>query len=69
MNDWQKIHSTDKLHQADIIMHLLEEKGFNPVLINKKDTNYHIGLYEIYVIRTFVLDSIKAISEETDFNK
>ncbi len=67
MNGWEKIYATGESVRAYIIKGLLEEKQLNPVLINKKDSAYQIGNYEIYVLQENVLKAIKTIADETGF--
>lgn len=67
MSKWQRIFRTEKYHLADLVVSVLEEKGFHPVLVNKKDSAYQIGMYEVYVAPESVLKAIKVISDEIRF--
>jgi len=49
MNDWKRIYSTPLQHLALMVESALEQANFHPVVINKKDTSYHFGFYEIFV--------------------
>ena len=67
MNQWQKIYATGESVRAYIVKAILEEKELHPVLVNKKDSAYQIGNYEIYVLPENVLKAIKTIADETGF--
>jgi len=67
MEGWQKIYSTDLPFRAEIVRLRLERQEYNPVLLNKKDSSYLFGNYEVYVAREYVLDAIKIISDELRF--
>ena len=67
MMQWQKIYATGESVRAYIVKSLLEEKELKPVLLNKKDSVYQIGNYEIYVLQENVLKAIKTIADETGF--
>ena len=41
--------------------------NMNPVLLNKKDTAYHLGHFEVHVSPDFVLKAIKIIKDDIKF--
>ncbi|HXA00662.1 MAG TPA: hypothetical protein VNW99_01670 [Cytophagaceae bacterium] len=67
MEGWQKIYSTDMPFRAEIVRFRLERQKYNPVLLNKKDSSYLFGNYEVYVACEHVLKAIKIISDELWF--
>lgn len=67
MNNWQKVYSTPTLHRAEIVRAILEENQLNPILVNKKDSTYLFGNYEVYVSPNQVLSAIKIITDEIQF--
>lgn len=68
ISDWQKVFSTDQLHQAEIVKSVLREHHMNPVLINKKDSSYHnFGEIEIHVSSEFSLRARQIIEKEINF--
>lgn len=69
MNNWKRIYHTKQAYRAEIVKAVLEDNGMQPVLINKKDSNYHFGYYEIYVAPDFVLPAIKIINDEITFGE
>ena len=46
---WLKIHTADEEYQGQIIKGLLENHGLHPVLMDKKDDEFRIGVVEIYI--------------------
>lgn len=46
---WEKIFETSFQHRAEIVRDYLEQQGFSAVIINKQDSSYHFGKYELYV--------------------
>jgi hypothetical protein len=67
MHNWQIIYSTEKPFRAELVKSVLEEREYQPVLVNKKDTSYLFGNYEIYVAPKYVLNAIKIIKDELRF--
>jgi hypothetical protein len=67
MKGWQKIYSSEMPFRAEIVRLTLERQNYNPVLLNKKDSSYLFGNYEVYVARKHVLKAIKIISDELRF--
>ncbi len=47
--NWSKVFESPHQHQAQIIHDYLIEKNIVSVILNKKDTNYHWGRYEVLV--------------------
>lgn len=46
---WIKVFSANEEYQAEVIKSLLENNGLLPVLLDKKDDEFRIGVAEIYV--------------------
>lgn len=67
MAKWLKVFFSDSRHRAEIVRSVLEDNDLNPVIVNKKDTAYHIGHYEIYVGPEDVLKAIKIIKDDIRF--
>ena len=47
--DWVLIHTSDKLHEIEIIRGVLDTNGILAMVIDKKDSAYLFGEYELYV--------------------
>lgn len=48
-DNWEKIFETSFQHRAEIVQDYLEQQGISAVIINKQDSSYHFGKYELYV--------------------
>lgn len=46
---WIKVFTADEEYQAEVIKSLLENNGFLPVLLDKKDDEFRLGVAEVYV--------------------
>jgi hypothetical protein len=68
MKDWQIVYKSENSPRAEIVKAILEDKDLNPVLISKKDSNYHFGLFEIYVSPDNVMLALKIIQTEIKFD-
>jgi hypothetical protein len=67
MAKWQKVYSDRLLHKAEIVKAVLEDNNLTPVIINKQDSNYKFGYFEIYVTPDEVIKAIKLIEDEISF--
>ncbi|MEM6965238.1 MAG: DUF2007 domain-containing protein [Bacteroidota bacterium] len=60
---WLKIYSANEEYQAEVIKSLLESHGLHPVLLDKKDDEFRLGVAEVYVAPEEA-DKAKLIIEE-----
>ena len=67
MNDWQKVYSTEKIYRAEIVKDTLANHNIVAVVIDKKDTAYQFGHYEVHVKTDDVLWAIKLIENDIQF--
>jgi hypothetical protein len=67
MSNWQKVFSDNLEYRAEIVRAVLDDKGLNPVLINKKDSTYHFGQFEVHVEPSDVLEALKIIRDDIKF--
>ncbi len=67
MKDWQIVYKSDNTHRAEMVKAILQENDLSPVLINKKDSNYHFGLFEVYVSPDNVIRALKIIDNDIKF--
>lgn len=67
MENWNKVYATNKFHEAEIVKGVLEEQDIQAVVLNKKDSAYHFGLFEIHVKKDSVLKAIKIIQDDVRF--
>ena len=64
MSKWQSVYKSRLLYKAEIVKGILTEKGLNPILIDKQDSAYKIGYFEVMVNPEEVLNAIKIIENE-----
>lgn len=64
MKRWQKVFDTVDMHRAEIVKDILIENEINAVVVNKKDSSYHLGYFEVQVNQDDVLKSIKIIKDQ-----
>ena len=57
MKDWVCIYTSQKLQDAEMTKGLLSFNEINSVVINKQDSSYMFGYFEVYVNRD---DAVKA---------
>jgi hypothetical protein len=67
MKDWQIIYKTGNGFHAEMVKGILDENEMQPVLVDKKDTSYHFGLFEIYVAPENVMRALKIIEHDIRF--
>lgn len=64
---WEVIYRTSTGYKADILIALLEEVNIPGVIINKQDSSYLFGEFEVYVHRDDVLTARQVVNKiETD---
>ncbi len=68
MKNWQKVFETENNIRASMVRDLLQEKGLNPIIVNKKDSSLNnFGQLEILVSPEDVLHALKLINEDINF--
>jgi len=67
MSNWQKVYEDSSSHRAEIVKAVLDDRDMNPVLVNKKDSSYQFGQFEVHVAPDHVLRAIKIVKEEIKF--
>lgn len=68
MQSWIKVFEDQNQIRAEIVKGVLEESGISAVVMNKKETVYHVfGTYEVLVPNENVLDAMKLIQNEITF--
>ncbi len=49
LDKWEKVMVTEVNSKAELSRMVLENNGVQAVLLNKKDSSYLLGVFEIYV--------------------
>ncbi len=69
MDDWVTVYETGILVRIEIVKGILENEGFEVVILNKKDSNYLFGNYELMVKKEQALRAINIINNEIKFEQ
>jgi len=68
MNNWVKVFESKQAYQVEMVKDMLADQGFDPVIVNKKDTAYNIfGQYEIHVAPEYAVRAIRVIENDIKF--
>jgi hypothetical protein len=67
VSSWQTVFKTADLHRAEMVKDILLGNDMEAVVVNLKDSAYHLGLLEVRVKPAHVLLAIKLIDEEISF--
>ena len=67
MKNWKTVYKTEKLYQAQIVKDYLQDKELQPIIVDKKDSAYQLGFYEIVVTVDEVMRAIKLIEDDIKF--
>lgn len=68
MDSWIKVFENQNQIRAEIVKGVLEENGISAVVMNKKETVYHVfGTYEVLVPNENGLEAMKLIQNEITF--
>ena len=67
MSNWVSVYTTPAAHRAEIVKAVLEEEELNPVIINKKDSSYKFGYYEVLVVEEEAVEAAQLIRDEIEF--
>ena len=68
MKNWTKIFSSKAEYKVEIVKDVLADKGYEPVIVNKKDTAYNIfGEYEVYVAPEYTVLALRVIENDIKF--
>ncbi|MCS7018226.1 MAG: DUF2007 domain-containing protein [Cytophagales bacterium] len=65
--NWQKIHSTATLLQAEIIKERLQANDIQAIIVNKRESAYNLfGEVEIHVLREDVIKALQLLKDELE---
>ena len=68
MKNWAKVYSAKAEYKVEIVKDVLADKGYEPVIVNKKDTAYNIfGEYEVYVAPEYTVLALRVIENDIKF--
>ncbi len=49
MEGWTLVYTSNKMHEVNFVIGILEENGITAVMVNKQDSFYLFGDIEVYV--------------------
>jgi len=58
MPQWEKLYETPVSHRAEMVRALLESNNIPVVILNKKDSSYLFGHFEIHVYHEYVIQAL-----------
>ena len=64
---WIMIVDFRMMHRAQIVKDFLEDNNINVVIVDKKDSAYQLGWFEVYVEWDNVIISKKLIADTLNF--
>ncbi|MDN5204432.1 DUF2007 domain-containing protein [Fulvivirgaceae bacterium BMA10] len=67
MSGWQSVFKTELDFRAEIVKDFLINKDISAVIVDKKDSSYRLGLYEVHVPAEDVLRAINLINNDIKF--
>jgi hypothetical protein len=67
MSQWQTVFKTKQAYQAEIVKSVLIDRDIPAVVINKQDSAYHLGYYEVAVAQEDVLNAMQIIENDINF--
>ena len=67
MTQWQTVFKTSQSYQAEIVKGVLSENGIQAVVVNKQDSAYHFGFYEVKVEQDHVLSALQIVENDINF--
>jgi hypothetical protein len=68
MSKWASIFESEHEYKAEIVKDVLSDKGFDPVILNKKDTAYSIfGQYEVHVASEHAVRALRIVENDIKF--
>ena len=67
MSKWQKVYQDNLEHRAEIVKAVLEDNEIPAVVINKKDSAYQLGHFEVLVDQDDIMKGKKIIEDDIRF--
>ena len=67
MSQWQTVFKTKQSYQAEIVKSVLTDRDIAAVVVNKQDSAYHLGYYEVVVAQEDVLNAMQIVENDISF--
>jgi hypothetical protein len=65
--DWKVVYESPNEVRAEIVKAVLEDSEIPTLIINKKDSAYQFGNYEVYVNQVHINEATKIIKHDLEF--
>lgn len=65
--DWILVYESPNEVRAEIVRTVLEDSQIPVVVMDKKDSSYRFGSYQLYVNQQFITEAIKIIKHDLEF--
>lgn len=66
--DWVKLYENNLQYRVQIVKDFLEDNDIDCFLVDKKDSAYQFGTFQLFVKRDNVLRANKLIDDHLTFN-
>jgi hypothetical protein len=66
-NDWKVVYENPNEIRISIVKAILEDCEIPAVVLNKKDSAYRFGSYQVYVKQENFIKAIRIIQHELEF--
>lgn len=67
MSSWQIVFQDSQQYRAEIVKAVLDDASMSPVIVDLKDSAYHLGHFEVRVAPEFVIEALRIINQEIKF--
>ena len=64
---WKVVYETPNEVRAEIAKAVLEDSEIPTVVVNKKDSSYQFGVYEVCVNQDFIEEATRIIKHDLEF--
>lgn len=65
--DWVLVYESPNEVRVEIVRTVLEDSQIPVVLMDKKDSSYQFGSYQLYVNQQFITEATKIIKHDLEF--
>jgi hypothetical protein len=63
MSQWEKLYETPVKHRAEMMRALLENNNIPTVILNKQDSSYLFGHFEVHVHTDYMIQALIVLEQ------
>lgn len=67
MSGWRSVYKTQLQYRAEIVKAVLQDNDLPAVVVDKRESVFKVGYYEVHVAANDVLKAIKIIQDDISF--